>query len=153
MIDLDKILAQLGFGSDYSDLPLGTNPYLFQILCGQLRGRLDTFDKDFIPPGYQNPSYVPPDRGKAVMIFGLTSLAVAVIVVIIRLATKSLRAAGGRIKRASGSLGFSARDDKSWGWEGKSEVEWWKPWKRYGLRFGKLGWDDLAMIIALVCIT
>jgi len=145
--DIDKIFALSGYGAEYNDLPLGTNPYFFRMLSNLLRGHLDTFGPDFIPPGYQNPNYVPPNRGLAVMIFGLTSLAIAVIVVIIRVATKSLRAAGGRIKRGSE---ITSSNNKRWRWEGTDEWEWWRPWKKYGLRFGSPGWDDWAIVIALV---
>jgi len=148
--DIDDLLNIIYGGPGYSDLPLGTNPEVFQTICNVLRGHLRTFEASFIPPGYQNPNYVPPNRGLAVMIFGLTTLAVAVIVVIIRLTTKSLRAAGGRIKRRSEISGLTSSNDKKWGWEGNNEWEWWRPWKKYGLRFGRLGWDDWAMVVALV---
>ena len=149
VIDIDNILAIM-YNGDYSNIPLGTDPGIFQFICNHLRGQLRTFGEDFIPPGYQNPNYVPPNRGLPVMIFGLTTLAVAVIVVAVRLATKSLRAAGGRIKRRSEISGPTSSNDKKWGWEGTNEWEWWRPWKKYGLRFGRLGWDDWAMVIALV---
>lgn len=149
-VNIDMILALSGYGAKYNDLPLGTNPAFFRFLSNALRGHLRTFEIDFTPPGYQNPNYIPPNRGLAVMIFGLTSLAVAVIVVITRLVTKSLRAAGGRIKQGSEVSGLASSRDKEWGWEGTNEWEWWRPWKKYGLRFGSLGWDDWAMVIALV---
>lgn len=137
-------------GAEYDNLPLGSDPIIFQLISKVLRGHLRTFEEDFIPPGYQNPNYVPPNRGLTVMIFGLTTLAVAIIVVIVRLLTKSLRAAGGRIKRGSEISGLTSSNDRKWGWEGNNEWEWWRPWKKYGLRFGRLGWDDWAMVVALI---
>ncbi|KAF8455168.1 hypothetical protein BGX38DRAFT_1140658 [Terfezia claveryi] len=149
-LDIDELLANMYGGADYANLPLGTDPDIFQMISIALRGRLRTFEADFKPPGLQNPNYVPPNRGLAVMIFGLTTLAVAIIVVIVRLLTKSLRAAGGRIKRGSEIGGLTSSNDRKWGWEGNNEWEWWRPWKKYGLRFGRLGWDDWAMVIALI---
>ena len=139
-IDINTLALRV-YGAKYNDVPLGTSPYFFQILCGLLRGHLDTFSPNFIPPGYNNPEYNPTNRGLAVSIFGFSSLFVAVLVVIARLGTRSLRAAGGRIKAGK-------KDD--FAWEGITDWGWWKPWKRYGLRFGRLGWDDWAMVIALV---
>lgn len=149
-IVISQALALSGYGSKYYDMPLGTNPWFFQFLCGVLRGRLDTFPPDFIPPGYNNPEYKPTNRGLLVSIFGLTSLSVAVLVVLARLGTQSLRAAGGRIKMRNKIDEVTGKKDNSWAWEGGTGSEWWKPWKRYGLRFGKLGWDDWTMVIALV---
>ena len=137
---MDFILKMNGYGSEYYDLPLGTNLDIFHKFCLFLQGQLDSFPQDFKPPGYQNPGYKPIDRGLPLEIFGLTSLSVAILVVIARLGTQSLRAAGGRIRT----------NNTSGAWEGRTDVEWWRPWKRYGLRFGKLGWDDGAMVIALV---
>lgn len=150
VINIDKLLEALNGGIPYNNIPLGTDPKLFRMICDALRGHLRTFGEDFIPPGYQNPNYVPPNRGLAVMIFGLTTLAVAVIVVTVRLTTKSLRAAGGRVKRGSEINGLTPSNDKMWRWEGTNEWEWWRPWKKYGLRFGGLGWDDWTMVIALI---
>ena len=139
---LDLILAHFHHGPEYYDLPLGTDLVLFQSLCQLLQGHL-TIPPDFIPPGYQTPAYKPIDRGLSVKIFGLTSLSVAVLVVVARLGTQSLCVAGGGIK-------VIRRNNRFGAWEGRTDSEWWKPWKRYGLRFGKLGWDDWVMVIALV---
>lgn len=150
VVDINAILMLSGYGTEYNDMPLGTNPQFFQLLCNFLRGHLETFGPDFIPPAFENPDYVPPNRGIPVLVFGLTSLAVAIMVVIVRLSTKSLRAAGGRIKRRSGLDGLESNKESGVGWEGTSDWEWWRPWRKYGLRFGRIGWDDWAMIIAVV---
>ena len=140
---LDEVLIWLGYGPEYYDLPLGTDLVIFHSLCQLLQGHLTSFPPDFIPPGYQNPAYKPIDKGLPVKIFGLTSLSVAVLVVVARLGTQSLCVAGGGIK-------VTRRSDRFGAWEGRTDSEWWKPWKRYGLRFGKVGWDDWVMVIALV---
>ena len=149
-VNLDYALKLSGYGPEYYDLPLGTDLDIFHRLCRFLQGHLDSFPQDFIPPGYQNPRYKPIDKGLPLKIFGLTSLSVAVLVVIARLGTQSLRAAGGQIKINNRTGGITGKRNRLGAWEGRTDLEWWKPWKRYGLRFGKLGWDDGAMVIALV---
>ena len=133
----------------YADVPLGRNIEVFRILCKALRGNLETFPDDFIPPSHLDPNYAPPNRGIAVVAFGIASLVIATVVVILRLATKSSRAAGGRVRRVS-VAGDVEGGQSRWQWEGESGWEWYKPWKKYGWRFGKLGWDDCAALISLV---
>ncbi|KAF8470852.1 hypothetical protein BDZ91DRAFT_552224 [Kalaharituber pfeilii] len=33
---------------------------------------------------------------------------------------------------------------------GGREWEWWKPWKKWGFRFGKIGYDDWTIVVALI---
>lgn len=47
------------------------------------------FDRDFLPPAFCDPThYVPPDRGKALLIFEFVTAAVALLVVLGRFLTR-----------------------------------------------------------------
>ncbi|KAI5803349.1 hypothetical protein DFH27DRAFT_46434 [Peziza echinospora] len=154
-MNIDDFLKLTKYGTDYNDMPLGTDPVIFRLLQDSLKGKLKTFGKDFVAPAVNDPNYVPPNRGRAVVIFGMTTLALASIVVLVRMCTKSLRAAGGRVgQRAgagmSGALGGRSEKERSWEGRTRSEWEWWRPWKRWGWRFGRVGMDDWAMVVALI---
>ena len=156
MNNIDDFLKLTKYGTAYNDMPLGTDPMIFRFLQDSLKGKLKTFGKDFVPPGFTDPNYVPPNRGRAVVIFGMTTLALASIVVLVRMCTKSLRAAGGRVRQrtgvgmSAGALGGPSEKERNWEGRARSEWEWWRPWKRWGWRFGRVGMDDWAMVAALV---
>lgn len=137
METVTDLLTKFFGPGDYENTPLGTNPFMFESIQGYLAGKLDTIE--YPNPGLSDPEYVTVDRGILVKAFGLASLFASVLVVVIRLLTRSFLSAGGPVRRAS---------------DEEVKRKWWKfwPWWLGRLRFGSIGWDDWAMIPTLILL-